>query len=223
MLSLTAPPELCTALTNLPNAAVAFGFVLARRKDHRIDGLYGRLWDGLMLSVGLSSLIGFAAHLIRWPLRVQQWVWAFLAPLLCATASFFVLCALCERQEEHRVHAVFRILCYACAAVSVCIVAEIIWWGDKFLPVIIVYGGVCLVWGTVLYLRCAHGSTACRYYLAGLAAQIVGGAVLAASRLTFTLGCTFDHNSIYHVATLFSLLLFWRGYCLRERASGKII
>ena len=149
-------------------------------------------------------------------------MWLVLSPVLCGTALLLALCAAFERGGEARRKKNARPLLLGCAAASL-LSAVLIVCGTHFLYVPAAFSGVCLFLAVRDFLACVRvpEGGCCRFYLAGLAAQTLGGAALLVRRATFTvLGVAFDHNSVFHAYTLVTILFFWRGVRARQKQTA---
>lgn len=212
---MTRPPELITALTNLLNTLVALCFLLPRLRGLRTRPQGQRLWWWMVCALAGSSLVGTVVHLVRWSYGARMALWALLGPMMCLSSGLMLLCAAAEEGEE-RLRRARRPVRRGTLALCACAVGAALL-GKPLAPTIIA-AAVSLIYAGWVFFRRARSDRACRLFAAGVAVNVPGGLCAMLRTLRFRLIWEMDYNSLFHLAMLAGLLLFWRGCVLRERA-----
>lgn len=211
MLDLTQGAEMTGAVTDLITALATLPILFFLRKFDRKKDRGIALWRLLFALIGLTSLIGFVVHSVVWSVTVKRLIWVFLYAIIYLLArTFFLLCHACRESSPLPSRPVGRILDISMALAYL---ATVILLFTEINPIriMVIYCIFPVVAGFVIV-----GIEAIREHrryavimLSAVLPQLIGGVYQVTRSGAFTLVFTFDHNSIYHICLLFSVIIFY--------------
>ncbi len=180
--------EPTTALTDFLMAVVAF--VLAARTIGA--------WRFAFLFTGIAALAGGVYHtsptVVVWKITVMS----------VGLATFFLIAAAARATVSRHAASVL----VGIAGVQFVLYAAWMTTHDDFIYVIADYGSGLICVAVLYLIAFREMPRAAKLVLASIAVAVIGAAVQASG---FTLHRHFNHNDLYHVIQIASLLLLYRG------------
>lgn len=199
--------EQTTAATDIIIAVLAVMALLYLR-NRGPHGLRGRLWRGVLLSLGTAALLGAIGHGLALSDAVYDTVWAFAYLALAFVVALFLLATIRDLAGDSS----------ARRALPVLLVIAIAFYGyamldpENFLPFILyeltamTLSPAGFVWITV---RGEFPGAA--WIAAAIAVNIAAAVVQAEGSAGFTLIWQFDHNGVFHLVQMPAIALLVYG------------
>lgn len=209
----TRPPQLTTAVTDLMIGIFAAYFIIRMKGISEPRKRRKTIWKAFMWTMLASGLGGFFIHGFRISDRVVAFAWFLLIFIMFATASTYAMAVLYELLEDAKLKKmVYILIVLNMAGYIVTLIASR--YTSKFLAVFVIYAGILMLASLVLlaFMIIKRKAYYCLYLMAGAVLQVAGGVVEACRTARFTLIWEFDFNSIYHLATVASIIFFLMAY-----------
>lgn len=169
------------------------------------------LWINFMKALSVVCITGFIVHGIIWSPLMYSIIWvALYAAMFMAVRQFFFV-GVYKHYGENGLSDKLR---FAIDAVSVAMyIAMAVLSLMRINPIRIftVYGAALIIPGFLFYARKEHktGIKGDRFLIIALAPQLVGAALILKRIPEFKFIVTMDHNCIYHLCLLFTVIVFY--------------
>ena len=209
----TRPPQLTTAVTDFLISIAAADFILRMKSIHEPRKNRRAMWEAFMWIMLVSGAGGFLIHGFNISAHAVAVSWILLALAMFATASMFAMVVFYELYGDEKFKKVSLILVISnISGYTAMLIASL--YTSEYLRVFGVYAGILIIVSlcSLLFIIIKRKKHYCWYLVAGAIFQIAGGIIAALRRVRFTLIWEFDFNSIYHFATIASILCFLMAY-----------
>ncbi len=217
-MELTTGAEFMTAATNLFNAVVTAAVIIRVRKLKQ-PRMRVRVWSAALGFFFVVCLFGACIHGIVMDTALKVVLWDFLAAILAFMIAAYVTAVLYETEGEAEIEKKARV-CTVIAAVytvSEIVVARLIQIGFMGF---IVYSSTAILFSLYKLFQVRSEKPYVIWYIGGLACLILATILDCIKSIRFHLIWDFNYDGVYHIVTLFFVLLTFKG--ILEAQNNKV-
>lgn len=209
----TSPPQITTAVTDLFISMAAAYFIIRMKSIDEQRKNRRAIWKAFMGTMLVSGAGGFFIHGFNISDHAVAVLWFPLAFVMFATASMFAMAVFYELIGDGKLKKLCFILVISNISGYIAMLASSLY-TSKFLVVFGVYTGILMIMCLyILFFNIVKRKKYyCYYFVTGAVFQILGGIIEAFRTARFTFIWEFDFNSIYHFATIASIMCFFIMY-----------
>ncbi len=204
--------EFATAVIDLATGLILLALTAAGLygKDWREKKL-GKSWLCVLIMLSFGNILGFAAHAFRWTETVFDVIWIFIYPFMYGVAVSFAVHALIYVTKGRLPGAGLKTAMYLSSAI-LCIVSTVTGFftvGD--IRIFVVYAALIDLPSLVAVCACGikRRWKSGYFVLLALVPQLVGLPFQLLRKGSVRLIVELDHNGIYHLCLLVSVILFF--------------
>lgn len=209
------------AATDLIVGLVLIPLTLALKKIKAADEDEKKLWIKLMSVLSAVCLTGFIVHGIIWGKTAYGVIWVGLYAIMFIAVRNFLFVAVHKRYGENGISNNLSRLIDIVSVGLYILMSVLCLIGINPIRIFTVYGILLIIPGFFLFAMLAKekGDRCSKLILSALLPQLVGGAFILCRTDVFRFIVPMDHNCIYHLCLLFSVVIFY--YAARRSLEGE--
>lgn len=199
------------AATDLIVGLVLIPLIILLSKLEANDEKEKRLWISFMKALSVVCIMGFIVHGIIWSKRLYGIIWvALYAAMIIAVRQFFFV-GVHKHFGENGISDNLRIAIDIVSVALYILLSVLCLMSINPIRIFTIYGILLVVPGFLLFARKEHktGIEGDRFLMIALAPQIFGAALILKRIPEFKFIVKLDHNCIYHLCLLFTVIIFY--------------
>ena len=200
-----------SAMTDLIVGLVLIPLIILMSKLEVKDEKEKKLWLGFMKSLSAVCITGFIVHGIIWSQRMYGVIWvALYAAMIVAVRQFFFVGVYKHFGEDGLSDRLKTAIDIVSTALYI-LLSVLCLMSINPIRIFTVYGFLLVIPGFLLFARKEHqtGIEGDRFLIIALAPQLVGAALILIRIPEFKFIVPMDHNCIYHILLLFTVVIFY--------------
>ena len=202
--------EFVTGVTDLLTGIILIPLIFVLMSKGKGKEITGK-WNAFLLSLSLGNIGGAVVHCVRWSVGTHNVMWLFLYIVMFAIVVFFLRLALFRFYPGKFGSALYKTAFYLLTAVSYAAIILYQFTGREQYSIRIfsVYAAMFALPAFLIYAwnGVKHGVKSGIMLLVCIIPQIFGLYFQLVRKGSFTLFVTFDHDGIYHLCLLFTVLM----------------
>ncbi len=209
------------AATDLIVGLVLIPLTLALKKINVVDEYEKKLWIKFMAVLSAVCLTGFIVHGIIWSDKAYGIIWVGLYAIMFIAVRNFFFVAVHKRFGEDGISDNLSRLIDIVSVAMYILMSVLCLMGHNPIRIFTVYGILLIIPGFILFAMLAkeEGDRCSRLIISALIPQLIGGAFILCRTEVFKFIVPMDHNCIYHLCLLVSVVIFY--YAARRSLEGE--
>ena len=211
MIRLASGVTMTSAATDLVVGLVLIPLTIALKKIESADEYEKKLWIKFMTFLSAVCLTGFIAHGLMWGDKAYGIIWVGLYAIMFIAVRNFFFVAVHKHYGENGISNNLSLLIDIVSLAMYILLSVLSLMGINPIRIFTVYGILLIIPGFALFYVLARekGDECSRLVLYALLPQLVGGAFILCRTSVFRFIVPMDHNCIYHLCLLVSVVIFY--------------